>query len=499
MKRLSSILPILVVVISIGLQIWAASRQSFWEDEAFTAQVASLGPAEVAKVVDRDVHPPLYLYLAAYWGLIYGYQEFGMRFLSILFSEFALFLTYLLATDLLGKKTGLCALILLAFSPLFLMFGHNARYYALSAVFALLEVYSMWLYIRSGKIRYLLLYVASSILFLYLLFAALVVLVACNLWYLWSWRWKENRFGWRLLFWTLAQALVLAAYYPGFQSLLSVAQRTAEVASVSNWLVEFIKRFLYTGYVFGLGETLSPLNPLAWIGGIILIGIGLHAIKSQRHNRDFWLPVFLVFFIIVSGLLVSINAAVSLTWQNLPVRAFYVLPFLAIWLGAGLAALRPRWMAVAGALLAIVYGAGIVNYFSGTQYLRPIFSVPWRTVFQDIQDLAQPGAVVVCGPGDSSCRYYSDLFGFAGSSVSNFQNGSGNKAPEVWWIDIYLSRISPGKDPEQKILDQLARQYGSVSTHGYGKQDPSIRQLKSRFLGQDNYEYRVVVYRFFNP
>ena len=299
-------------------------------------------------MVDWDVHPPLYLYLATYWGLIYGYQELGLRFLSILFSEFALFLTYLLATDLLGKKTGLCAVILLAFSPLFLMFGHNARYYALSAVLALLEVYSMWLYLKSGRIRYLLLYVASSILFLYLLFAALVVLVACNLWYLWGWRRKENRSGWRLLFWVLAQILVLAAYYPGFQNLLTVAQRTAEVASVSNWLVEAIKRFFYTGYVFGLGETLSPLNPLAWIGGIILIGTGIYAIKSRRQDHDFWLPVFLVFIIILSGLLVSVNASVSLTWQNLPVRAFYVLPFLAIWLGAGLAALQPRWMAVAG-------------------------------------------------------------------------------------------------------------------------------------------------------
>jgi len=499
MKRLSSIFLILVVGFSIALQLLAASHQSFWEDEAFTAIVASRGPAEVAKVIDWDVHPPLYLYLATYWGQLYGYQELGLRSLSILFSEFALFITYLLATDLLGKKTGLCAVVLLAFSPLFVMFGHNARYYSLSAVFALLEVYSMWLYLKSRKIRYLILYLASSILFLYLLFAALVVLIACNLWYLWELRLKENRSKGSLLFWVLAQLLILAAYYPGFQSILNLVQRTGELAIVSNWLVEFLKRFSYTGYVFGLGETLSPLNPLAWIGGLVLIGIGLYAIKSQRHNHDFWLPVFFVSIIILSGLLVSANAAVSLTWQNLPVRAFYVLPFLAIWLGAGLANLKPRWMAVAGALLAIVYGAGIYNYFNGYQYLRPIFSVAWRNVFQDIQAQAQPGALVMCGPGDSACGYYSNRFGFGHPSVSNFQNLSKNKAPEVWWIEIYLSRISRDKADEHAILDQLARDYGAASTRGYGKQDPSIRQLKSRFLGQDNYEYRVVVHRFYNP
>ena len=65
--------------------------------------------------------------------------------------------------------------------------------------------------------------------------------------------------------------------------------------------------------------------------------------------------------IVLSGLLVSMNAILSLTWQNLPVRAFYVLPFLAIWLGAGLASLKPRWSILAGALIALVYGVGIYN------------------------------------------------------------------------------------------------------------------------------------------
>ena len=83
--------------------------------------------------------------------------------------------------------------------------------------------------------------------------------------------------------------------------------------------------------------------------------------------------------------------------------------------------------------------------------------------------------------------------------VANLQDGSGNNAPEFWYIEIYLSRTSKEKELEQGFLDQLARDYGAVSTHGYGKQDPSIRQLKNRFLGQDNYEYRVVVSRFYNP
>ena len=33
----------------------------------------------------------------------------------------------------------------------------------------------------------------------------------------------------------------------------------------------------------------------------------------------------------------------------------------------------------------------------------------------------------------------------------------------------------------------------------YARQDESLRWLKKTFLGQEDYEFRVVVYRFSNP
>jgi hypothetical protein len=142
---------------------------------------------------------------------------------------------------------------------------------------------------------------------------------------------------------------------------------------------------------------------------------------------------------------------------------------------------------------------GIYNFFTGAQYLRPIFTVPWRTVFQEIRDHAQPGAFVVCGEGDEACGYYSNRYGFGNLSLSDWQVSTNGKAQEIWWIDINLGRTDPSKEREKATLDQLAREYAAVSKTGYGKQDPSIRQLRSKFMGQDNYEYRVVVYRFYYP
>ena len=278
MKRLSGVIFFLIVVVSLSLQLWAASQRSYWEDEAFIPIIASRGPIESTKVADWDVHPP-YHFIVTYWGKILGFEELALRFLSILFLEFALFLTYILARAMLGPSTALYSVALLAFSPLFVMFGYNARYYSLAAMLALLVVYSMWRYQTNAKLAYLALYIASSILFLYLLFAALFVIIACNIWWFLIWWQKKGHSRSRLLIWILAQSLILAGFIPGLQVILGVMQRAPEVASTSNWLTELIKRFIYTAYVFCLGETLSPLNPLAWLGGLVIVGTALLAIK----------------------------------------------------------------------------------------------------------------------------------------------------------------------------------------------------------------------------
>jgi hypothetical protein len=199
---------------------------------------------------------------------------------------------------------------------------------------------------------------------------------------------------------------------------------------------------------------------------------------------------------------VTFNVAVSATWQNLTYRALYAYPFLMIWLGAGFASMKRRWAVVSGAAVALVFVVGIFNYFTNRQFIRPVFTVPWSAIFERIQGEAKPGALVLCGFGDSSCYYYADRYGLGQDSLNNWADLANKQYSEVWYIQTNLSREDLyGDQPAQQaaFFDEMARRFPLDSTYNYAAQDPSIRWLKAKFLNQDDFEYRVNLRRFFGP
>jgi len=501
---LKKTLYIIALLVLVGTLLFiAAGQKSFWEDEAFTAVYAQQAPGELIKGYAWDVHPPLFMFLIGQWGRLFSFNEIGLRSFSILWALLALLLTYKLALDLLGERTALVAITLMGLTPLLILYGHNARYYSLAIVLALLAAWSTLRFIQPRHTLFLVIYALSGTAFLYLLFAAASVLLACNLWWLVRWvRQKEDRTFASLTLWVIAQVVMVVLYLPGLRILQAVTGRFAQLAEVSNWLVEIVKRAGYYGFVSAVGETLSPLNPLAWLGVLVFIGVAVYAVVKNYHSLKFWLPVS--FFLMIAGanLLVTFNVAVSATWQNLTYRALYAYPFLMIWLGAGFASMKPRWAAVSGAAIALVFIVGIFNYFTNRQFLRPVFTVPWPEIFERIQSEAKPGALVLCGFGDTSCFYYADRYGFGQDNLNTWTSQTNPQYPEVWYIQTNLSRDDLyGDQPAQQasFFDEMARRYPLESTYNYAAQDPSIRWLKAMLLNQDDFEYRVNLHKFFNP
>jgi uncharacterized membrane protein len=501
---LKKTLYILALLVLVGILLFiAAGQKSFWEDEAFTAVFAQQAPSELLKGYAWDVHPPLFMFLIGQWGRLFGFDELGLRSFSILWALLALLLTYKLALDLLGERVALVAITLMGLTPLLFLYGHNARYYSLAMVLALLAAWGTLRFSRPGHALLLLLYIVSGTAFLYLLFAAASALLACNLWWFARWiRQKEDRSFASLAMWLTAQIVMVALYSPGLRFFQTVTGRFSQVAQVNNWLVEIAKRAGYYGFVSAVGETLSPLNPLAWLGILVLIGVAIFAVVRNYRSLKFWLPV--TFFLVIAGanLLVTFNVAVSATWQNLTYRALYAYPFMMIWLGAGFASMKIRWAAASAAVVALVFVVGIFNYFANRQFLRPVFTVPWPAVFERIQNEAEPGALVMCGFGDTSCSYYAERYAFGQNSLGNWVDLAKEQYPEIWYLRTNLSREDLyGDQPAQQaaFFTEMARRYPLDATYNYAAQDASIRWLKAKFLNQDDFEYRVNLYRFFGP
>ena len=86
MDNKSRIKLFIIILISVCLLLGAAIRMSFWEDETYTATQSQKPFSDLLQSTQFDVHPVLPIMVTSIWGSIFGYDEIGLRSLSILLS-----------------------------------------------------------------------------------------------------------------------------------------------------------------------------------------------------------------------------------------------------------------------------------------------------------------------------------------------------------------------------------------------------------------------------
>ncbi len=493
------IILLLFLLISISLLTLAAFKFSFWEDETYTAAQAHKDPELLLQDAPLDIHPVLPNFIFAAWGSVFGFTELGLRSLSILASLITLFLTYFFALELFDRQTALVSVAVLGLMPLFVMFGHNARYYPLSAAFSLAVVLSLGKFFSTRKTIHLVLYVTFCVILIYISFTAASVIAACNLWWLFQWiKTKERKFA-DAGIWILAQISILILYFPGFRQLMTLIGQYYGEPEVNNLILEPLKRLVYLLFTYAVGQTMSPMNPLAWLGCLLTTGIILSGLITKQRKSQAWILVLILVVVISINILISLLSPwLSQIWQNLPHWSFNALPFLAILLAAGLVSLKPSWRSAAGLVLFAVYISAGYNYFTGRQYLQPMYAVPWREIFGKIAGNAVPDTGIICRGSDVACKYYAGRFGFQRNILSSSQVSAGSNA-QVWWIQTNLGQARSDTAADLATREKLAQFFPAREIYNYARQDDSIRWLKNTYLGQDDYEYRVEVHRFFTP
>ncbi|MGB7117485.1 MAG: glycosyltransferase family 39 protein [Anaerolineales bacterium] len=499
MTRSGTFWLITLAILLVILLLSSAVQKSFWEDETLTAHTAAGGLERISQLAKRDMHPPLMYIVASYWGRLFGYNELGLRSLSIIFAVLTLVFAYLFASEAFEQRTAIFAIILLAISPLFIMYAHNARYYSFSAFLTILAVYAMYRFESSNRFIYLFVYIAACTALLYLIFLSISVFLACNIWWFIQWWRKGSHKFSQVVYWLSAQAAVFVLFTVGSRYLLNAIQNYPNDIEFQNWLFDILKRIAFFGYSFSVGETISPTNPIAWIGLLVVIGIAVFALWINRKNINFWLLVIMVMLILILNLVASFNARLISTWQNISYRSLFALPFFLIWLGTGISKMRPNVGLVITFILVLVHGVGLFNYFSNNQYIRPMFTVNWHEIFQNIYSNAQADTVVICNRGDYSCFYYSQRYELDTYRSNNWEDIKKDDPSEVWWVQTNLIREIESEAQENTVFNNISKQYVQSETFNYAPQDSSIRDFKSRFLNLREYEYRVNVIRFYNP
>jgi mannosyltransferase len=131
------------IVLIFGLILRLISiNQSFWIDEATSALTTKMNLADFfGKFMPGDFHPPLYYVALRLWAAVFGNTEIALRSMSIVFALLTIYLTYLIGKELVNKKVGIIAALLLATSGLHIYYSQEARMYAMSTFLVALTVY----------------------------------------------------------------------------------------------------------------------------------------------------------------------------------------------------------------------------------------------------------------------------------------------------------------------------------------------------------------------
>jgi uncharacterized membrane protein len=397
--------------------------QSLWLDEEMSLNIATAGREQMALwFTSHPEQHPLYYLLLRGWTAVFGTSEVALRSMSLLFAAVAVPLLYVLGRDLLGRREGAAAALLLALSPFWFFYAREGRMYTLlvalgilASILALVEARATgdrpdggaglpWLYWLTATLG---MYTHFFFGFLVLAHAAAVLLRSGDL----------RRNASRAL---LLGLPVLVAYGPW------LAFTVAHMPEGQDWkgLRHVVFGIPYTLVRFAIGYAELPIQ-YRWqdrLGELLLASAPLlvaavvaHAVLFCRGTVEAAHRGRVERTFLTSCLVLPVALPLLLSpWMILSGERYFmlVLPFYLLVLGAGFVCLVEPGpgrviRAIAPALFVLVTARCLWAYRSNPEFGKE----QWREVVSTIEAEAVPGPVLVIVAPDMSegvLDYYLD-------------------------------------------------------------------------------------------
>ncbi|MCC7359403.1 MAG: glycosyltransferase family 39 protein [Anaerolineales bacterium] len=495
MKRWAGAVTLLLV--GWGLLSWQLAGRSLWFDEYLSLQMSRGSPAQVVAAAAGDIHPPLYFLGLAGWTTLAGVSDFALRWFSAAAGLLSVALGAALARRWLGPRAALPAALLMAFAPPLVEFSRMARYYALLVALALLATLLLLRAARRPTLGRWLLYAAAGLALVSTFYPAALLFAAHGLWLRWpgalpGGRPRRTWRGWMAA--VAGTVLVAAALYgPTVLARASTISR-AGGADLARSGLGLALGVAFTGYTFAVGETLFPWNPFAWVGlaavaALLFVGI-------RRRARGLW-PALAGLGLCAAGVaLVTTFVSVNTPFINVPVRGVFAWPLFGLALAAGLPAAPRRVAAPLLAALALTWGAGLVNYYGGQQFLNPIYLTPAREAAAWLAAAASPGDALLIET-DSLVGYY-----LAQPPATRASVDAANPAAvaaalaaapvRVWLVALGRDQTAAGS-PAEAIRAALAADYRLSATERWQPLDAAYVRYKEMLLRRPTYTYRLTI------
>ena len=388
-----------ILVLAAALRLWGLGVRSLWLDEIMTVQKASASFRDMMRqITQHDAHPPFFQIVEWLW-LRMGRGDAFARMPAVIAGVAGVWLSFLLARRLLGRKAAVAAGLLMALSYFHIFYSQEARLHTLIIALFLAQTYLLLrIADRRGKAgwglwaAYGLVGLAS--LYTYALCALTVGSLA--LLYLWL-TWKRGR---QIKEWLIVHALIALLFLPWVPVM---RERTAILEASVREHHDAVGRpsasEISAGIAtWGAGATdwqkPSPMWP--WLGlGLV---VAAAAVLLDRRTRKPAKILGTLFILPLAGyLLLPMPRVHAYDTKHLA----FLQPILIIALSGARVPVR-RESSDEGRLppvFYVVFGLGALNIYGLSDYYRSDFQKEdWRTLCAEVSARAASKDVILFNP-----------------------------------------------------------------------------------------------------
>lgn len=387
------------LVLAYSVRLWGLEAWGLWYDEGHSFSIASRTLPHLLDTLSRDVHPPLYFLLLKAWLPVFGQSEFSMRYLSVIASVLTVVAGVKLALLLADRRAAVAVGFLIALSPLQVVYGQEARMYALAGLLPTLAACLLVLAWRTNRARYWVAFAVVQTAAVYTHYYTGLVLVALGLAVLAQAGARGIRASaGRLLPWALAEVATLAVLYPWATTALDRLQ-----AYGSDWLPDFrpseLAKAIGQGLLYGPWQEAWLPAGFSLLALLVLVVAAVLGLTSKSGRRATMLAILWL------GLSAGVVFYASLEKPMFhPRYLVQAVPAICLLAGVGLTRAQGRW-AAPGALAVAVLG-GILA--AGLAQVAQLPRDDTRGVALYLAEEAGPADIVLIDAG-APFQYYRHL------------------------------------------------------------------------------------------
>jgi len=463
-RRRDAVFLLTILLLALLLRVWGLGEKSLWLDETLTVlNVFKRNSVELKSFRGMvhylgmfDAHPPLYQTIVWLW-LHVGRGDAFVRLPSVAAGAIGVWLCWLIARRLFGRRAGFAAALLMTISCFHIYYSQEARLNAMATTFFLAQAYLL-LHIlgRRGRASWWswAAYGAFGLLSLYTYVLCILTIGALALVYLWR-AWKRRLQPLRFLAVHVAIALLFLPWVPLLRA------RTA-------LLEENVARMHDAAGRPGVGPLAAGVA--AWAFGPVgitqrsgvRVALGLAALAAAAVSlwtRKRLRPAKVLSALFLAPLAGYLIVPMPRVQAYDPKHLVFLQPLLIMALSAALAGaarggagrrMRPLWIAV--------LVAALLNVSALVSYYRPSFEKEnWRDLFGYVDDRLLKSDALRFNPeyvGFAFAYYARTPEGKAGAQwLARRGLRPGPDVKRIWLIECR----SPVARPAKGVADELHR------------------------------------------